>query len=233
MKMVDIKRFTAAVVMLVAVISSMYAQGVFQEMMESSKPVKKVLFIGDSQTGWMGERLTAYGVQNGFEVATVTWDGATPQKYANSAKLPSLVSAHKPDVIFVNLGMNELLERNPQKNLGPSMEKIKAAFGDTPFVWIGPLSWPGKGKGETLVNWLRKNVESAPGGHFYNASDEVIPRQSKTNPHPTRDGAALLVDHIVTWLPTTGINFKSLDKPKGEQMKRGKTFIYRRMGQSL
>lgn len=233
MKIVDIKRFTAAVVMLVAVMSSMYAQGVFQEMMESSKPVKKVLFIGDSQTGWMGERLTAYGVQNGFEVATVTWDGATPQKYANSAKLPSLVSAHKPDVIFVNLGMNELLERNPQKNLGPSMEKIKAAFGDTPFVWIGPLSWPGKGKGETLVNWLRKNVESAPGGHFYNASDEAIPRQSKTNPHPTRDGAALLVDHIVAWLPTTGINFKSLDKPKGEQMKRGKTFIYRRMGQSL
>lgn len=201
---------------------------------KSAEPVvKKVLFIGDSQTGWMGERLTAYGAENGFEVATITWDGATPQKYAKSGKLPSLIAQHKPDVVFINLGMNELLERNPQSSLGPSMAKIKAAIGDIPFVWVGPLSWPGKGKGETLVNWLKKSVESAPKGHFYYASDEVIPRQSKTNPHPTRDGAALLVDHIVTWLPTTGINFPSLHKPKGEQMKRGKTFIYKRMGQSL
>lgn len=198
-----------------------------------SKPVKKVLFIGDSQTGWMGERLTAYGVENGFDVATITWDGATPQKYAKSGKLPGLIAQHKPDVVFINLGMNELLERNPEKSLSSSMATIKRALGDTPFVWIGPLSWPGKGKGETLVNWLKKSVESAPNGHFYYASDEMIPRQSKTNPHPTRDGAALLVDHIVKWLPTTDINFPSLDKPKSVQMKRGKTFIYRRMNQSL
>ena len=201
-----------------------------------SKPVpkvKKVLFIGDSQTGWMGERLTAYGAENGFEVATVTWDGATPQKYAKSGKIPVLIETHKPDAVFINLGMNELLERNPQKNLGPSLTTIKKALGDIPFVWIGPLSWPGKGKGETLVNWLKKSVESAPNGHFYNASDENIPRQSKTNPHPTREGAALLVDHIVEWLPTQNLEFTSLRKPSTEQMKRGKTFIYKRMNQSL
>lgn len=201
--------------------------------MAQSQPVKKVLFLGDSQTGWMGERLTAYGAENGFEVATITWDGATPQKYVKSGKLPSLIAQHKPDVIFINLGMNALLERNPQSALGSSMASIKKAIGDTPFVWIGPLAWPGKGKGETLVNWLKKNVEDSPNGYFYNASDENIPRQSKTNPHPTRDGAALLMDHIVSWLPTTGINFSSLRKPTGQQMMRGKTFIYRRMNQTL
>lgn len=205
-----------------------------QQAGEQVRPaVKKVLFIGDSQTGWMGERLTAYGAENGFDVATITWDGATPQKYAKSGKLPSLIATHKPDVVLINLGMNELLERNPQASLGSSMQIFKKALGDTPFVWIGPLSWPGKGKGETLVTWLKKSVESAPNGHFYNASNEVIPRQSKTNPHPTRQGASLLVDHIVAWLPSTGINFPSLHKPIGVQMKRGKTFIYRRINQKL
>lgn len=197
------------------------------------QPIKKVLFFGDSQTGWMGERFTAYGVENGFEVATITWDGATPQKYANSGKLPSMVAKYKPDVIFINLGMNELLERNPQANLSASMAKIKRAVGNIPLVWIGPLSWPGIGKGETLVNWLKSSVESMPTGHFYYASNEVIPRRSKSNPHPTREGAALLMDHVVEWLPSTGINFPSLRKPTGPQMKRGTTFIYRRLNQSL
>lgn len=195
--------------------------------------VGKVLLVGDSQTGWMGERLAAYGAENGFEVATVTWDGATPRKYADSGKLPALMATHRPDVVFINLGMNELLERAPERNLGPSVDKIAEALGDTPFVWIGPLSWPGKGKGETLVEWLRQKVDGTPGGHFYDASGLAIPRQSKTNPHPTRQGASQLVDIIVEWLPATGIHFPSLRKPTGAQMTRGKTFIYRRMGQTL
>lgn len=220
------------IIALVAVASSFHATAT-DRLDKTKSAIKKVLFIGDSQTGWMGERLTAYGAENGFDVATITWDGATPQKYAKSGKLPSLIAKHKPDVVFINLGMNELLERNPQTNLGPSITAIKKAIGKTPFVWIGPLSWPGKGKGETLVNWLKNSVESSPNGHFYYASDEVIPRQSRTDPHPTRNGAALLVDHIIEWLPTTDLNFPSLRKPAGEQMKRGKTFIYKRMNQSL
>lgn len=227
MKNVQFKSIILLVFLLLAGISSVSAQH------SPQKTIKKVLFIGDSQTGWMGERLTAYGAENGFDVATITWDGATPQKYAKSGKLASIIEKNSPDVVFINLGMNELLERNPQASLSSSMETFKKALGGIPLVWVGPLSWPGKGKGETLVNWLKKSVESMPGGHFYYASDEVIPRQSKTNPHPTRDGAALLVDHIVEWLPSTDLNFTSLHKPKGEQMKRGKTFIYRRMNQSL
>lgn len=207
--------------------------GVLPLCASSGTPVRNILFIGDSQTGWMGERLTAYGAENGFEVATITWDGATPQKWAKSGKLPGFIAKYKPDVVFINLGMNALLERNPQATLGSSMETIKKAIGDLPFVWIGPLEWPGKGKGETLVNWLHKNVESSANGHFYNASNEQLPRQSKTNPHPTREGAATLIDHVVNWLPSTGITFPSLRKPSAEQMKRGKVFIYRRMNQSL
>ncbi len=129
--------------------------------------------------------------------------------------------------------MNELLERNPQARLASSIASLKQSIDNIPFVWIGPLEWPGKGKGETLVSWLSGNVEAAPNGHFFNASDLEIPRQSKTNPHPTREGSSLMVDKIVEWLPTTGLNFKSLNTPKGAQMKRGKVFIYRCMNQPL
>jgi hypothetical protein len=232
MNRIETKRIVLMLVMLVAGIACTYASFPFTED-NNGHTVKNVLFIGDSQTGWMGERLTAYGVENGFEVATITWDGATPQKYANSGKLPSLIATYKPDVVFINLGMNALLEPNPEKALGPTMAKFKRALGNIPFVWVGPLSWPGKPSGHKLVSYLKRTVESAPNGHFYDATPESIPRQSKSNPHPTRPGASLLVDHIVTWLPSTGIAFPSLDKPRGEQMKRGKTFIYRRMNQSL
>ena len=199
----------------------------------ASRHVGKVLFIGDSMTGWLSERLEAYGAENGFEVTTVTWDGSTPQKWAKTGRLTQFVAQYKPDVVFINLGMNELLERNPQARLASSMASLKQSIDNIPFVWIGPLEWPGKGKGETLVSWLSGNVEAAPNGHFFNASDLEIPRQSKTNPHPTREGSSLMVDKIVEWLPTTGLNFKSLNTPKGAQMKRGKLFIYRRMNQPL
>ena len=52
----------------------------------ASRHVGKVLFIGDSMTGWLSERLEAYGAENGFEVTTVTWDGSTPQKWAKTGK---------------------------------------------------------------------------------------------------------------------------------------------------
>ena len=38
---------------------------------QNKENIDKVLFIGDSMTGWMAERLNAYGQKNGFSVATI------------------------------------------------------------------------------------------------------------------------------------------------------------------
>ncbi len=97
---------------------------------DSDAYIKKVLFIGDSMTGWMAERLNAYGRANGFEVATVVWDGSTIRKWADSPRLSSLIRQQDPDAVFVSLGMNELLEKNPRTRLESSMTKLKKAFGD-------------------------------------------------------------------------------------------------------
>lgn len=77
----------------------------------SDGQIKKVLFIGDSMTGWLAERLNAYGAENGFEVSAVIWDGSTIRKWGN-APLEAIIEREKPDAVFMSLGLNELLERN-------------------------------------------------------------------------------------------------------------------------
>lgn len=197
---------------------------------QARKAVKKVLFIGDSMTGWLSERLAAYGVENGFDVATVVWDGSTIAKWAKSGKLASIVSSRKPDAVFISLGLNELLERNPERNLSKYLSVIKKAIGDIPYVWVGPPSWLGKGKGDILNDWLKANLDE---NSFYYSCDLELPRQSRTNPHPTKEGVIKWMDTIIEWLPQSSVYFVSLDKPQGKQMVRGKSFVYKRMKESL
>lgn len=202
-----------------------------QSVPANDKTISKVLFIGDSMTGWMAERLNAYGQKDGFSVATIIWDGSTIKKWANSAKLASIIKEQNPDVVFISLGLNELFERNPEASLGTSLAKIKSALGNTPYLWIGPPSWPGKSKGEKLNEWLEKNLGAS---HYFNSSNLDLQRQSKTNPHPSKVGICKWIDAVVDWIPDhTNLHFPSLAPPATNAMSRGKIFIYKRMKESL
>lgn len=203
-----------------------------QESAADDRPVaRKILFLGDSMTGWLSERLNAYGKENGFEVATVVWDGSTIKKWGSSPRLTSMITRQDPDAIFISLGMNELFEANPDSQLRSRLEAIVGAAGDIPVIWIGPPSWPGHNKGETLNKWLADNLGE---GHFYRSFDLTLPRQSKTNPHPTREGMIKWMDSAVEWIQKDGaVRLPGIKKPAGEQMSRGKTFIYKRMKESL
>lgn len=201
-----------------------------QETHDSRPVVEKALFIGDSMTGWLSERLNAYGKENGFEVSTVVWDGSTIKKWGTSAKLPSIIEKEAPDAIFVSLGMNELFESNPSR-FNTYLEAIKGAAGNVPIIWIGPPSWPGHNKGEALNKWLETQLGP---GHYFRSFDLSLPRQSRSNPHPTREGMIKWMDAAVEWMQEHGaVRFTSAHKPKSEQMSRGKTFIYKRMKESL
>ena len=203
-----------------------------QESAADDRPVaRKILFLGDSMTGWLSERLNAYGKENGFEVATVVWDGSTIKKWGSSPCLTSVITRQDPDAIFISLGMNELFEANPESQLRSRFDVIVGAAGDIPVIWIGPPSWPGHNKGETLNKWLADNLGE---GHFYRSFDLTLPRQSKTNPHPTREGMIKWMDSAVEWIQEEGaVRLPGIRKPAGEQMSRGKTFIYKRMKESL
>lgn len=195
------------------------------------EPVRKVLFIGDSMTGWLAEGLNGYGKINNFEVATIVWDGSTISKWANSPKLESIISEQDPDAVFISLGMNELFEAHPEKRFATALQKIKKAVGDRKLVWVGPPSWPGHTQGTTLNNWLAKQLGNES---FFRSFDLTLPRQSAKNPHPSRQGMIQWVDSLVKWIPdNTELEFPSLNQPKKERMVRGKTFIYKRMKENL
>lgn len=223
-------RTAAMLLMLVALFPSILNAETPKEP-EAEKHIAKVLFIGDSMTGWMAERLNAYGNANGFEVATVVWDGSTIQKWAGSPRLSSLIRQHDPDAIFVSLGMNELLEKNPKTRLSAAMTKLKKAFGDIPTLWIGPPSWPGKPGGDALNEFLGQEMGA---GRFFLSSGLDLQRQSSRNPHPSRAGIIKWIDEVVDWIPAhTSLNFKSLDNPGASEMSRGRTFVYKRMKETL
>lgn len=195
-------------------------------------PVRKVLFIGDSMTGWLSERLNAYGERNGFEVSTVVWDGSTISKWGNSPKLESLIASQNPDAVLVSLGMNELFETRPEAKLKTAVEKIKAAVGSRPLLWVGPPSWPGhENKGKVLNDWLES--ELGPNAYF-RSSGLKLKRQSPTNPHPTRDGIIQWMDSVVRWIPANSdIILPGLASPEGSKMSRGRNFVYKRMKETL
>lgn len=203
-----------------------------QEHTHATRPVAhKILFLGDSMTGWLSERLGAYGKQNGFDVATVVWDGSTINKWGKAPRLHSIVAEQKPDAIFISLGMNDLFETNPATRFQSSLDAIKGVAGDIPIIWVGPPSWPGHNKGDVMTKWL---AEQMGPGHYFNSFELSLPRQSKSNPHPSRAGMITWMDDVVKWLETDGaVALPGYAKPTGEQMSRGKTFIYKRMKENL
>lgn len=224
-------RIFAALSLVLSICFTASAATAHDDSSDGHQPIRKVLFIGDSMTGWMAERLNAYGEKNGFTVSTIVWDGSTIAKWAASPRLKSLIAEQKPDAIFVSLGMNELFEANPEKRLSRHVDKLIEAFGDTPLLWIGPPSWPGHKQGDTLNRWLGDRLGE---GRFFSSFDLTLPRQSKSNPHPTRAGIIEWIDSVAEWIPdNTGLLFKSLSAPEPGAMSRGKTFIYKRMKEQL
>lgn len=198
---------------------------------KNEKPVKKILMIGDSMTGWLAERLNSYGKENGFEVATVVWDGSTIKKWGSTKRFSSIIHEQNPDAVFVSLGMNELFEANPEARLKGSLSNILDAIGNRPVVWVGPPSWPGHSQGEIFNNWLEKEL----GSDSYFRSDKLkLPRQSATNPHPTREGMVKWMDAVMEWIPEhAALTLPGVKKPTETQMSRGKYFIYKRMKEQL
>ena len=200
----------------------------------AEKPAaKKIMFFGDSTTGWLAERLQAYGDKNGFEVATLVWDGATMKKYANNAeKLKQHIASAKPDAVFVSLGMNEMAATNPEAQLGSYLQKIKNTIGDIPIIWVGPVSWPGHTTwGPALDKWLASELGE---GSYFSSLGLILPRQSKTNPHPTRAGANKWTDALMEWIKEghSAIALPGYSAP-AKEFSRPSNYVYKKMSAPL
>lgn len=202
---------------------------------DNSNDTRSLLVMGDSMSGWMGERLNAYGQTNGFEVATIVWDGSTIRKWGDAkARIREYMEDFNPDAVVICLGLNESAEKNPGTRLESSVDNIMSAVGDRPVIWIGPPSWPGKDYGEPLNSWLAGKMGT---GHYFDSLDLELPRQSASNPHPSRAGINTWTDSIVKWISEnaadSGVALPGYKKPADSAASRGKIFIYRKMKESL
>ena len=126
--------------------------------------------------------------------------------------------------------MNEMFESNPSR-FQEDLDKIVNAIGEKPFLWIGPPSWPGHSEGIDFNNWLAENLGE---GNFFSSIDLDLPRQSKSNPHPTRQGIEKWIDEVIVWMPEHSvIKLPVKNTPEEGKMSRGSTFIYKRINEKL
>lgn len=193
---------------------------------------KRVFFIGDSMTGLLAERFGAYGQANDIDVVTIVWDGSNLKKWGeNAARLKHWVNTVEPDVVFINLGMNDLWYSNYEGQLGKYYHAIVNAVGNRPLIWIGPMSWPGKFDGKAMTEWLGSSLNAKSG--VFETYKLTVPRQSSTNPHANRTGSNLIIDEMVKWLRANNKGIALPASPKAGATFRGPNFLYLRMKDAL
>lgn len=180
--------------------------------------VHSVLVFGDSMTHLLAMSISQYGTKNNYHLTSVTWESSSIPGWSNSDKIPKYIEESKPDFIIVSLGSNEMELKHFERRI-PDVEKIVAAIGDIPFVWVGPPLWKeDKGVYEMLEKSLPKGVV------FRVGEDVDIPR-GKDKIHPTRKGAQIWADTLMRWIPLSPHPILA-EKPDSGTSTRGHTFIY-------
>jgi acyl-CoA thioesterase-1 len=147
------------------------------------RPYRIVLHTGDSTVG--GGHGLARALKKRFEAEGSRYVSDT----VNAASLLSAefvghigasVDRHRPDLVLVNLGTNEVFVPAP-KSLVSRIRAIVHRIGRRDCIWIGPPTWKGD-KG--LVDVLRDNAAPC---RFFDSSNLGLERL-KDGIHPTDKG---------------------------------------------
>ncbi len=161
--------------------------------------VHRVLHLGDSTVGFAGgltKALRPMFTDAGIKYYGDSYTAAGIQSYDDDDKnrLAVLIKAFKPDMIIINMGMNNLTVPHPEVLVGHIKSLVKKILGDGPVprvcYWIGPPSWrPDRG----LLNPVLE-ANTAP-CIFFDSSDLVLERQ-KDKVHPTDKGGEIWAKHF-------------------------------------
>jgi lysophospholipase L1-like esterase len=157
---------------------------------------KTVLLIGDSMAEGIG-----WFLRGKVEAANATyvgepWCSSTTCSWQGTGRLREMLERHKPDIVFIALGSNEIFIKQPEAR-APIIRQMVQEIGDRPAYWIGPPSWkPDKG----IVRVIEENFQP---GHFYNSNDLVVPRR-KDGAHPTYEGYQTWTELIWNWYARVG-----------------------------
>ena len=157
---------------------------------------KTVLMLGDSMAeglSWfLRGKVEAAG---GRYILEVKYSSTIPNW--ESGKLKESIERHKPDILFISLGSNELFILKPEQTRAPLIQQMRKDIGDLTAFWIGPPSWkPDKG----LVRVIEENFQP---DHFYNSNDLKVDRR-RDGAHPTREGFEIWANLVWDWYAGIG-----------------------------
>jgi hypothetical protein len=152
---------------------------------------KRVLLVGDSMAAGLQPSLQKRVEDAGGLFFGEPWQSSTIIGWEGTGRLTQMLELHKPDIVFISLGSNELQARRPEQR-APLIKRMVAEIGPRPAYWIGPPSWkPDKG----LLRVIEENFQP---NHFYNASNLNVPRQ-RDGKHPTLEGFNEWTELIWNW----------------------------------
>ena len=146
---------------------------------------KIVLHVGDSMVGGnfgltkaLDQRFTAEGAKfiRDYKVSE------SIVSYDHSPKLKDLLAKHKPDIVILTLGTNDVFVPFPAA-LAPNVQNIVKRIGARECYWMGPPTWkPDTG----IVQVIKDHVAPCK---FYDSSSLKLQRAGD-GIHPTDRGGA-------------------------------------------
>jgi len=152
---------------------------------EPSLTGKVVLHVGDSMVGGTIGLTKALDARFSGEGAKFLRDYKVSESivsYDKSPKLKDLLAKHRPDIVIITLGTNDVFVPYPAAMI-PNVKSIVSRLGARECYWMGPPTWkPDTG----IVHVLRDNVAPCK---FYDASNLRLQRASD-GIHPTDRGGA-------------------------------------------
>lgn len=152
---------------------------------------KSVLLVGDSMAEGIGPYLQKKVEAAGGRFINAQERSSTIVWWQGSGKLRELLNQHRPDIVFIALGSNEIFIEQPEMR-APLIKALVAELDRRPAFWIGPPSWkPDKG----LVRVIDENFQP---DHFYNSNDLQVPR-APDGKHPTAQGYQHWTELVWNW----------------------------------
>jgi hypothetical protein len=158
----------------------------------------RVLVIGDSFAQALGMGLKATAPDNGLEF-TLQGQQATyiPEWAGPNKNVAGMLVMHRPELVIVSLGGNELSMVDPSVR-APKVEQLVKILDGVPCVWVAPPLWGNKDNG--LLSILEKH--SSPCRYFdSNEFAPGLPRGSDKI-HPTTAGQKQWAERLLEWLRT-------------------------------
>lgn len=157
---------------------------------------KTVLLIGDSMAEGLGWFLKGKIEAAGGRYILEPWQSSTITGW-HSGRLRQVLERHKPDILFISLGSNELFIKNPEQTRAPQITQLTKDIGNLAAYWIGPPSWkPDNG----LVRVIQENFQP---DHFYDSNDLKVSRRGD-GAHPTREGFETWANLVWDWYARIG-----------------------------